>query len=143
MSARLPQVLAAGIFLACMIAGTARADPTGLWRASDGGTIRISSCGAALCGYIVSVVPKIDPETSKPATDKNNVDPSKRDRPLVGVSILNNMRFDAPGRWTGQLYDSDRGQFFLGHLLEIDANTIRIEGCALGICGGENLNHVK
>jgi uncharacterized protein (DUF2147 family) len=137
------RILSAGIFMASVVSGTLHADPIGLWRASDGGLTRISPCGAALCGYIVTVNPRIDPSTGRPATDKNNADPSKRDRPLVGIPILIDMRPDGPGHWSGQLYDTDRGQDFLGHLLEIDANTVRVEGCALGICGGENMSRAR
>jgi uncharacterized protein (DUF2147 family) len=132
-----------GIFLSGAISTTAHAGPIGLWRASDGGMTRISACGTALCGYIVSVIPKIDPSTGRPATDKNNPDPSKQSRPLVGIPILIDMRPEEPGRWSGQPYDTDRGQLFPGHLIELDANKVRVEGCALGICGGEDMSRVK
>ncbi len=128
----------AGVLISSAILGTAHADPSGLWRASDGGLTRISPCGAAFCGYIVSVVPANDP-----ATDKNNPDPAKQNRPLVGLQVLINMRAEGPGRWTGQLYDADRGQSFPGHLIEVDGNTVRVEGCALGICDGENMTRVQ
>lgn len=132
-----------GILLSGAISATAAADPIGLWRASDGGMTRISACGKALCGYIVSVNPQIDPATGRPATDKNNPDPSKQNRPLIGIPILIDMRREEPGRWSGQLYDTDRGQLFPGNLIELDANTVRVEGCALGMCGGEEMSRVK
>jgi len=135
--------IGAGILIFGVISGAAHADPIGLWRASDGGLTRISPCGTALCGYIVSVNPKIDPSTGQPATDKNNSDPSKQNHPLVGLPILIKMRPEEPGRWSGQLYDTDRGQLFPGHLIELDANTVRVEGCALGICDGENMSRVQ
>ena len=54
------------------------------------------------------------------------------------------MRPSAPRKWSGQLYDADRGQTFSGNLLETGQDTIRIEGCLLGIiCGGEELHRVK
>jgi uncharacterized protein (DUF2147 family) len=124
-------------------AGPALTDPSGLWREKDGGTIRIRSCGTGYCGTIASVAPAVDPSTGKPRTDQNNFDASKRNRPLVGVPVLMAMKPNGPGKWSGQLYDADRGQIFTGHLLEIDADTIRIEGCALGICGGEKLSRVS
>jgi uncharacterized protein (DUF2147 family) len=100
-------------------------------------------CGSALCGYVASMNPRIDPATGRPWTDKNNLDESKRNRPLVGIPVLIGMRPDGSGRWTGQLYDIDRGKIFTGHLIEVDANTVRVEGCALGICGGENMTRAK
>lgn len=120
------------------------ADPAGLWREKDGGTILINRCGSDYCGTIASVNPPLDPATGKPLTDKNNPDPSKRNRPVVGVPILLEMQPDGPGKWSGTLYDIDRGQTFTGHLLEVDATTIRIEGCVFSImCGGELLRRVS
>ena len=133
--------MAATAILAVMTAG-AGADPAGLWREKDGGTIRVYSCGAGYCAVIASVNPPLDPRTGKPPTDKNNPDTHKRSRPLVGVAVLSSMRPAGPGKWSGKLYDSDRGQNLSGHLVEIDANTIRIEGCVLGLCGGERLSRV-
>ena len=96
-----------------------------------------------MCAVIASVKPPLDPANGSPWTDKNNADASKRNRPLVGVEVLNGMRPSAPRKWSGQLYDADRGQTFSGNLIEIDQTTIRIAGCALFICGGEELHRVK
>lgn len=121
----------------------ALADPVGLWLDKDGWAIRIQPCGPDLCAVIASVKPPIDPATGRPWADKNNADVSKRNRPLVGVEVLSGMRPSGPQKWSGQLYDADRGQTFSGNLLEIGQDTIRIEGCMLGICGGEELHRVK
>ena len=42
-----------------------------------------------------------------------------------------------------RLYNVDNGQSYAGHLLELDARTIRVEGCAIGICGGQNMSRIK
>ena len=129
--------------LACAAAAPALADPVGVWREKDGGTIRVYRCGAALCAKIATVQPRLDPASGKPRTDKHNEDPSKRNRPLVGVQVLIGMRPDGPAKWSGRLYDSDRGKVFSGNLVELGPKTIRIEGCALGLCGGEELSRVR
>jgi len=130
---------------ALALAGTepALADPTGVWREKDGGTIRIYRCGGAFCGRIVTVQPRLDPASGTPRTDKNNEDASKRSRPLVGIAVLTDMRPNGAGKWSGRLYDSDRGRTFSGNLTEIGPQTIRIEGCALGLFGGEELSLVR
>jgi uncharacterized protein (DUF2147 family) len=125
------------------LAGLALADPSGLWREKDGGTIRVHGCGAGYCARIASVKPALDPATGKPRTDANNSDPRKRRRPLVGTPVLMSMTPSGPGKWSGRLYDHDRGQTFVGHLVEVNASTIRIEGCAMGLCGGEELSRVS
>ena len=129
--------------LACTAAVPALADPIGVWREKDGGTIRVYRCGAALCAKIATVQPRLDAATGKPRTDKHNDDASKRNRPLVGVSVLIGMRPNGAGKWSGRLYDSDRGKIFSGNLVELGPKTIRIEGCALGLCGGEELSRVR
>jgi hypothetical protein len=57
-------------------AGTAHADPRGLWLAQDGARVRVSSCGKGLCATIASTKWRIDPATDASWTDKNNPDPA-------------------------------------------------------------------
>ncbi len=122
---------------------TGFASPIGLWLAKDGAKIRISPCGRNLCGFIVQSSPQIDPATGQPMTDKNNADPAKRNRPLVGVEILISMHQDEPAKWSGQLYNDDDGKIYSGNLIEQGPSSIRIEGCSLGICGGDDLTRIK
>jgi len=49
-----------------LVAAPALADPLGVWRDSDGTTIRVQRCGGALCGTIVGMAPPNDPETGQP-----------------------------------------------------------------------------
>lgn len=129
--------------LALAGAAPAAADPSGVWREKDGGTIRIHRCGGAICGRLATVLPRLDPATGKPRTDKNNEDASRRNRPLAGLPVLIDMRPNGAGKWSGRLYDLDRGKVFSGNLVEVGPTTIRIEGCALGLCGGEELRRVR
>jgi uncharacterized protein (DUF2147 family) len=140
------QVVQRGALAILLVVGTtafSHADPAGLWREKDGGTVRIHHCGRALCGTTASVNPALDPATGKPWTDKHNEDETKRNRPLVGLQVLISMRPVSPGKWSGKLYDTDRGQIFSGNLVEIDQSTIRVEGCVMGICGGEEMTRVS
>jgi uncharacterized protein (DUF2147 family) len=81
--------------------------------------------------------------TGRPWTDKNNSDASKRNRPLVGVQVLFDMQSSGAGKWAGTLYDSDRGNTYSGNLIELAPERIRIEGCVLSLCGGEELTRVS
>ena len=121
-------------------AGTALADPSGLWLAQDGARVRVGPCGAALCATIAAPKSQVDPQTGQPWTDKNNPDPAMRNRSLVGVPVLYSLMPDGPGRWSGRLYNIDNGQSYTSHLLELAPRTIRVEGCAIGICGGQNMS---
>jgi uncharacterized protein (DUF2147 family) len=53
------------------------------------------------------------------------------------------MQPKSPGTWSGQLYNVDDGMIYSGKLIELDHASARIEGCSLGVCGGENLTRLK
>lgn len=142
---RLAYAVAFGLVVLALLALTidpASADPIGLWLDKDGTTIRVQACGQALCGAIAALNPPNDPATGKPWTDKNNSDRTLRDRPLVGVPVFLTMRPNGRGRWSGQLYDSDRGGTVTGHLIELSPDKLRVEGCLLVVCGSETLTRV-
>jgi uncharacterized protein (DUF2147 family) len=136
---------AAILAAACIAAGceTGTASPVGLWLARDGGKIRISPCGRNLCGFLVQPVPANDPATGQPVKDKNNIDPVKRNRPLAGVEVLLSMHREGENKWSGHVYNDDDGKIYEGNLIEKDLSNIRIEGCWLGICGGEDLTRLR
>jgi uncharacterized protein (DUF2147 family) len=123
---------ASAVILSVLVcAGTALADPKGLWLAQDGARVRVGPCGGTLCATIAAPKSHVDPETGLPWTDKNNPDPAQRNRPLVGVAVLYSLVADGPGKWTGRLYNVDNGQSYAGHLLELDARTIGSKAAAL------------
>jgi len=134
----------AAIAMTCASIGVAFADPIGLWLARDGAQVKIAPCGNELCGVLVGAVTSIDPATGQPWTDKNNIDPNLRNRPLIGVEVLIAMRPNGVGKWSGRLYNKNDGKTYTGYLNEIDPRTIRVEGCALSIlCGGENMTRIR
>jgi uncharacterized protein (DUF2147 family) len=121
----------------------AACSPIGTWLAKDGTKIRIAPCGGSLCGVIAETVPPNDPDTNRPWTDKNNIDPTKRNRRLIGVPLLISMKPDGPRNWAGQLYNVDDGKTYSGNLIELGHASVRVEGCSLGICDGEELTRVN
>jgi uncharacterized protein (DUF2147 family) len=135
-------VVAALTLVGCLGIGSAIADPTGIWLDKDGDTLRIQPCGAALCGTIVDLKVRLDPETGRPRADKKNADAGRRNQPLVGVQSLISMRPAGPEKWSGKLYNPDDGKTYMGNLIELGQGKIRVEGCVLGLCGGESLSRV-
>ena len=119
------------------------ASPLGFWLAKDGAIIRIEPCGQNLCGFIAQANPSHDPATGQIVKDKNNTDPAKRNRPLVGVQVLISMQPNGASKWSGQVYSDDNGRTYSGNLIELSPSTIKIEGCWLMICDGENLTRIK
>ena len=127
--------LVAAVLLAS--SGASAASPVGLWLAQDGGKIKIGECGQGLCGFIEQTAPR------RAITDKNNADPSKRNRPLKGAQVLISMKPNGPSRWSGQLYNDRDGRTYSGNLIESGPSRIRIEGCWLMFCDGEDLTRLK
>jgi len=130
------------IFSTVFGAASALADPLGLWLAQDGANVRVMPCGSYLCAVLVKTKSPVDPETGRPWTDKHSHDPAQRNRRLVGTAVLSSMVPDGSGKWSGRLYDVDKGDSYQGHLLELNARTIRVEGCVMGICGGQNMTRI-
>jgi len=115
----------------------AAAEPTGEW-AVDGGFahVRIENCAGKLWG-IVSW-------EEKPGVDSNNPDPSKRDRPTLGMPVLRAMTPAQPNRWDGEIYNTNDGRMYTAHIGLVSDDVLRVEGCVLGfLCGGQNWTRVK
>jgi uncharacterized protein (DUF2147 family) len=114
------------------------ADPNGDWLvATKTAVIRIAPCGDALCGNIAW--------TKGPAgNDQNNPDPAKRNRSVVGLTILHNMKPTGENRWEGEIYNAQDGKTYSGSIALAGANVLRIEGCVLGfLCGGQDWSRAK
>jgi uncharacterized protein (DUF2147 family) len=135
--------IAAIVFSTTSYSQSALADPRGLWLAQDGAQVRIAPCGGYLCAILVKTKSPVDPETGLPWTDRHSRDPSQRNRPLIGTAVLNTLVPDGPGKWSGRLYNVDDGGNYEGHLLELNSSTVRVEGCAVGVCGGQNMTRIQ
>ena len=129
--------MAAGLM--CVISASAALAeaplPTGQWRVQDGtAAIRVVNCAGALWGVIAGTIGG----ASNTDTDKNNPDPALRNRPIVGLPILIDMR-PSQGRWTGRVYNAENGKTYDANIGLVSGNVLHIEGCVLGfLCGGEN-----
>ena len=78
---------AVGLALLALPAQAQSADPSGTWLTQSGDTrVRIAKCGAVYCGTIV---------TSTFQKDTNNADPSLRDRAIVGVRMIWDLKPEA------------------------------------------------
>ena len=119
---------------------TAAENPTGTWISSDGGTkVRISSCGDALCGRVVWLKEPIDPQTGKPKTDKHNPDAAKKNRPMLGVQVVNGLKPAGENKWSGTIYNADDGKTYSSNLMLQSATKAKVEGCVMSVlCKGEN-----
>lgn len=112
-----------GVALLGLVAPVFAATPVGLWYAEGGAAqVEVGACGDALCGRIVWLRSPFD-ETGCDLRDRNNGDASLRDRPLLGLEILQGLKpSDAEGRvWIdGTIYDPTSGKTY--------ACSLRVEG---------------
>ena len=67
-------------------------------------------------------------ENNKPKLDKNNADKSKRDRPIMGMRLLNDFKYKN-GSWEdGTIYDPKNGKTYSSIIKKKDENTLEVRG---------------
>jgi uncharacterized protein (DUF2147 family) len=115
---------------AALLAGAApaAAGVTGLWKTPvDGGsTVRIETCGEAICGRAVSSPRLIAFPDQK---DVFNRDPALRGRPIKGLLLLK-LRPIGPSRWgDGWVYDPRSGGTYKGTAELKSDGRLLLQGC--------------
>jgi uncharacterized protein (DUF2147 family) len=104
---------------------------TGDWIvANKQARIRLVDCMGALWGVVSW--------EAMPGFDSHNPNPAKRTRAMMGVPIVLGMTQTGSNAWKGQIYNSAWGQTFSGGVTLEEPDTLRITGCLLFLCGGEN-----
>lgn len=107
---------------------------TGVWKLADGKvTVRVSPCGSSLCGKVVALKKPRDGK-GRPRRDKENPNPALRQRPVIGLTILSNMKPGGKGYWTGTIYNPDDGNTYRSEMKLQNANTMRVDGCVAVFC---------
>jgi uncharacterized protein (DUF2147 family) len=133
-------LFASAAILALSTAGAFAAEPSviGDWLVKEGyGHIRIDNCGGHMWG-IVSW-------EKQPGFDKENPDPAKKDRPLLGTPVLYDMApAKDPGKWTGEVYNSQNGKMYQATISLANADTLDLEGCLVWpLCQTQQWTRVK
>ena len=110
----------------------------GYWLTSQS-IVEVKNCEKNLCATIehIFVEDDIDP---KSIMDSNNKKRSLRDRPLIGINLLEDFpsyAFDKKVLKNGKIYDPGRGRTFKSNLYLLDDGTLKVEGCLMGICDHE------
>ncbi len=95
--------------------------PAGVW-ANPSGSVHVSfaNCGRAMCGRVIW------------ANDKAKADAlAGSGEPLVGSLLFRDFVAEGDHRWTGKVRVPDIGQTLSGSIEQIDAKTLRGEGCLI------------
>ena len=117
---------------------TAEESIVGYWLAPQS-IFEIKNCDGALCAEIVQifVAEGVDP---KSILDSNNMDPELQSRPLIGINIFEgfNGEFDSKNTLKGgKIYNPRDGKTYKSRLRLLDNGNLRVEGCVLFFCGGD------
>lgn len=136
-------VLAALAVAAAALASPALAsDPTGLWQTpTNGGQVRITRCGQALCGALVtSDHIRTDPN----ARDTHNKNEAQRTRTLRGLPMLSGFT-GGPTEWRGgSVYNPADGGTYRGTITMTNDNTLRLRGCIVApLCKTQTWTRVQ
>ena len=134
----LPIAIALSMAAMTVAASGARADPSGVWRVADGtATVRIRKCGPAFCGFVASA--------ATPGKDEKNPDPRKRNRSVIGIEVLINLKPAGANVWSGTTYNAEDGQIYVAKVSLQSEQALQIEGCVPngGMCGSETWSRVK
>jgi uncharacterized protein (DUF2147 family) len=108
-------------------------DPSGVWAMSNGKvTVKVNNCGSNLCATIVGLKEPISKIDGKPKVDRENPDPAKRSRPLMGLSILIGMKPAGDALWKGAIYNPDDGRTYAA-TVSYQADTMKVKGCVASV----------
>jgi uncharacterized protein (DUF2147 family) len=129
----------AAILSLCSVSALgADASVIGDWLVKDGyGHIRIDNCGGKMWGIVAW--------EKEPGFDNENPDPAKKGRPLLGTPVLMGLApAKEPGKWTGEIYNSQNGKMYGATISLADENTLDLEGCLVWpLCQTQKWTRVK
>jgi len=122
------------VIIASMMFSVAKAQGThdavvGTWLVQDGsGKVKIEKVGDKYTGKLVWIKNPTD-KTGKPLTDSKNPDVAMRNRPQMGLPLLQNFVFDEENHWTsGTIYDPDEGKTYSCKMTMKDNQTLEVRG---------------
>lgn len=102
-------------------------DVLGIWKTNEGGGhVELYRVGDQLEGKIVGG----DVNEAKQTKDVHNPDPALRDRELLGLVIIQGLRYDAgDDAWKdGQLYRSTNGKTYRSKIKLADDGVLKVTG---------------
>jgi len=93
----------------------------------DEAIVEIYRRGELYCGKIVWLKEPRNPDGTE-KMDTQNPEPSKKDRPVIGLVMVWGFRYDGDGSWVdGRIYDPDNGKTY--------SCKMRLEGDKLNVRG--------
>lgn len=105
-------------------------DIVGVWLIEEDGEavekVEIYRCEEKYCGKIVWL--KSQEATDNPVTDEKNKSEELRNRPLLGLEVLQGYEFDGESTWRdGKFYAHRKGKTVSPKMTLIDKNQLKIQ----------------
>ena len=124
--------IALAAFALLLAAPVHAAEPAGTWLAAEGKSqVRVSKCGANLCGSVVWLKSPND-EGGKPKLDIHNADPGLRARPILGVPVLLSMAPEGD-LWRGRIYNAEDGKTYAATFKLSGERAAVVQGCVAAV----------
>lgn len=100
----------------------------GVWKNGSGkGHIRIFKENGKYYGQIVWLRDSVD-ENGKPKVDKRNRNPALQNKPLIGLMMLRDFRYDGEDWNNGRIYNPSDGKEYKAYLKLQNPNTLTVRG---------------
>ncbi len=108
----------------------------GVWNTTDNkGQVEIFKVNEMFHGKIIKLKePNWPPDDEKglggkPKNDPNNHDPKLRDKPIVGLEIMNGFAYSGKKRWeNGRIYDPENGKTYKCKMTLTSTNRLEVRG---------------
>ncbi|GAB3672625.1 DUF2147 domain-containing protein [Salinisphaera aquimarina] len=98
-------------------------DAAGVWETASGGYVELYEDGDHWKGKIVGS------KDGQARYDKKNPDESKRDRRLLGVTVLDGLSYAGDGKFEGgTIYDPNNGKTYKAKASQSDPDTLDVRG---------------
>jgi uncharacterized protein (DUF2147 family) len=138
MKTKLMAGIAALALIATPVLAQTAEDAIGVWENPENKShTEFYKCGDGVCGKIVKVV-------DGQKTDDKNPDPAKRNRPIVGLVIMEGAKKAGPNKWAGTVYIRTEGKSYSGTVTVKSKNELDLSGCVAAIfCKTTTLTRVK
>lgn len=137
MSLRTFLVIVAGVLLVSTQSLAAQGDAIlGVWTTQEKeARIEIYACGPWYCGKISWLKEPNYPQDDNrgmrglPVVDRDNPDPGLRNRPLLGLRLMEGFSYEGPNQWKdGRIYNPENGKFYKAKIKLVSPNRLKLRG---------------
>lgn len=123
------------ILAATNVFGSGQDDVLGLWNTEENDSkLEFFMCGDMVCVKIAwlkepNYTDSKEGPVGTPKTDRNNPDHALRNRPMLGLQIMEGFTAVSDDRWeNGVIYNPDNGKSYRGKLHLISPNKLELRG---------------